>query len=200
MEPNLKFWDTMINVSISLQEYLAGHDIAVPKLGSLTMMCLTARDIASAQLKGETLTEDQQLWIRGFASRLEGLSACPGTLNLHVPKDQSIVESIVTDGGMTKSLYAGVSRPQAIYVILDGLQGDLTLARGGVLSYREFWRPLSEGRLDDEQWRRMLSQGKVPEAPKWMSDISAGKPISDKEIEERKKARLEKGTANIEEE
>ena len=55
------------------------------------------------------------------------------------------------------------------------------------MSYREFWRPVSKGRLTDQQWRRMTVAGEAPPAPAWLRPFVAGdpKPLGDWVAEER---------------
>ena len=60
-------------------------------------------------------------------------------------------------------LYAGVARPQALYVIIP--QGKtLQLFCGAVLAYREFVRP-NDPLLDDDSWREMIFKGQAPPPP-----------------------------------
>lgn len=64
-------------------------------------------------------------------------------------------------------LSVGVTPAQFIYVIYP-VDGKLYLGRGAVFGYREF---LSKERLTDEEWRKMLDEGKDPGAPAWMKEV-----------------------------
>jgi hypothetical protein len=59
--------------------------------------------------------------------------------------------------------YAGVARPQALYMILPSA-GRLHLYRGAVLSYREFV-DFKNVKLNDDTWQRMIRARKTPPAP-----------------------------------
>ncbi len=171
VEPNLAFWDEMIGMTLDAQELLGEYDAAVGRLASLTRLCMTARRIAAAQLAGEPLTDGQNEWILNYGERLAKL--CNFDSNaLHLAADRSFVAEVLAGGDRKRALYAGLARPRAIYVIMD-YGGRLQLARGGVMSHREFRRPTSEGALGDEQWRKMIADGKAPTSPQWLSGVTA---------------------------
>src|SRR5207237_1302774 len=46
------------------------------------------------------------------------------------------------------------------------INGKLYLAHGGVFSYYEFEQPLNK-RLTDDDWHKMIDQGKAPALPDW---------------------------------
>ncbi len=175
VEPNLRFWDEMIKVSLDAQELLGEYDAAVGRLAGLTRMCMKAKEIATRQLAGKKLTEEQREWVLGFDSMLASLYGSRGN-TLDGAADRSIVATISSDREGQQALHVGLAKPRTIYVIID-YGGKLQLARGGVMSYREFWRPLSKGRLTDQQWRKMIKEGKTPKPPKWLADISAEKRV-----------------------
>jgi len=56
-------------------------------------------------------------------------------------------------------LYAGLARPQALYVIVQNGK-TLQLYRGAVMTYREFVRP-DEALLDDDSWRELIAKDKL---------------------------------------
>lgn len=57
-----------------------------------------------------------------------------------------------------------------IYVVVPWKDGSLQLMRGAVFSYYEFIQPIDE-RLTDEEWQKMLKDGKAPARPMWMDGI-----------------------------
>jgi HEAT repeat protein len=59
--------------------------------------------------------------------------------------------------------YAGLGRPQSLYIILPA-EGRLRLYRGAVLAYREFVRAQAEP-LDDTAWRALARTGEAPPPP-----------------------------------
>ena len=83
-------------------------------------------------------------------------------------------------------LYAGLARPEAIYVIVK--TGDkLVLHRGAVLSSREFRRPVTEP-LDDDTWKKEVKKGAIPSPPSFTASFR--KTITEDEIVEIIKSRL----------
>jgi len=47
------------------------------------------------------------------------------------------------------------------------VEGKLQLTRGAVFSYFEFPHPMKD-RLTDENWQKMLGEGKAPPQPAWI--------------------------------
>lgn len=58
-----------------------------------------------------------------------------------------------------------VGRAFEIYVVTPA-EGKLVLTKGAVFSYYEFTVPI-EKRMTDEEWQRMLREGRAPPLPKW---------------------------------
>lgn len=70
-------------------------------------------------------------------------------------------------------LELGTGWIDTIYVITPDGAGGFQLAQGGVYSYYEFWRPVSQQRLTDEEWRQMLADGIQPLRPSWQQPLLA---------------------------
>ncbi len=172
VEPNLPFWDEMVAMTLDVQEMLGDYDAAVGPMASLTKLCMTARKVAAAQLAGRPLTKDQRQWVANFGRRLARLSRFDSDAVRRAP-DHSIVSVATRDARGGKSLHVGLARPRAVYVIID-YGGRAVLARGGVMSYRHFIRPVGE-ELTDPKWRKMIAAGKAPPPPKWLSPLVAEK-------------------------
>ncbi|MCR5312127.1 MAG: DUF3160 domain-containing protein [Bacteroidaceae bacterium] len=64
-------------------------------------------------------------------------------------------------------LYEASGNANIIYVIVN-IGGEYRLTRGATYSYYEFVRP-AEGRLTDEEWQKMLIDGKAPAVPEWFA-------------------------------
>ena len=58
-----------------------------------------------------------------------------------------------------------------IYALIPGPKG-MVVARGAVMSYREFLQPQAN-RLTDEAWRRKIAGDEEPARPEWLSPIYA---------------------------
>ncbi len=171
VEPNLRAWDAMIDMTLGLQEWLGEYDVPSGSLGGLTKMCLTARRNAAKQLAGEKLTKRENEWLQDFGMMLAGLCGHSSNL-LHIGDDDGIIADIAAARDTQEVLYVATARPRAMYAVFD-YGGRLQLARGGVLHYREFTRPLADGRLTDQRWREMLKAGKAPPPPAWLAAVGA---------------------------
>jgi hypothetical protein len=76
-------------------------------------------------------------------------------------------------------LFEGVGLADEIYVIVE-IEGCLYIARGAVLSYREFTQPMDLQRLTDEEWQKQLEQEPRKGVPDWMKSILVPMPEGQK--------------------
>ena len=66
-------------------------------------------------------------------------------------------------------LYEATGTPNKIFVLVE-CNGHLYLTSGATFSYYEFVRPMGD-RLTDEQWQKMLEEGKAPAQPSWFAPL-----------------------------
>lgn len=134
-------------------------------------VCDRLAELARKSLNREALTADDAKWIRDYGITLAGFHFYYGN-SYEVPRDDFPIVTRVFSNPLTGSLlYAGLARPQALYVIVpDGKA--LQLYRGAVLTYREFVRP-SDQPLDDESWRALIAKGQTPPAPTFTKSFYA---------------------------
>ena len=64
-------------------------------------------------------------------------------------------------------LHEATGNANIIYVVVN-VGGEYRLTRGATYSYYEFVRPANE-RLSDEEWQKMLLDGKAPDVPEWFA-------------------------------
>ena len=123
------------------------------------------------------MTEDDSRWIETYGVTLAGFHFYYGN-SYEVPRDDFPMVARVFSNPRTGSmLYAGLARPQALYVIVpDGKA--LQLYRGAVLAYREFVRA-NEQLLDDESWRDLVSKGQTPPAPPFTRSFYADTSVAE---------------------
>ncbi|MGD1084024.1 MAG: DUF3160 domain-containing protein [Verrucomicrobiota bacterium] len=131
-------------------------------LNDFAPVCDRLAELAKKSLAGETLTQDDGKWIQTYGVTLAGLHLYYGN-SYEVPRDDFPIVTRVYSSPLTSSmLYAGLVRPQALYVIAR--HGDsLQLYRGAVMAYREFVRPNNQ-LLDDQSWRQLIGSGQEPPA------------------------------------
>lgn len=140
-------------------------------------VCDRLTELARKSLNREALTEDDAKWIRNYGITLAGFHFYYGN-SYEVPRDDFPIVTRVFSHPLSGSLlYAGLARPQALYVIVpDGKA--LHLYRGAVLTYREFVRP-SDQLLDDESWRALIAKGQTPPAPPFTRSFYAETPVAE---------------------
>lgn len=86
--------------------------------------------------------------------------------------DMAVVADVFSWKG--NALEVGVAHPELVYAVIPTPEG-WTLARGAVMSYREFMVPVAK-RMTDEAWRERVAKSEDFEAatrPKWLDTISA---------------------------
>jgi len=125
--------------------------------------------IARKQLDGQPLDADDARFIQYYGQTLARFQFYDDHAWLFPKDDFPLVTPVVVSPITGQILYAGLSRPEALYVILD-VDGDPVLHRGAVLSYREFPRPLSEP-VDDDSWTQDVKAGKAPPPPAFTSSF-----------------------------
>lgn len=142
-------------------------------LSQFADMCDNLARIARMHLAGKNLTEADERFIKGYGIALAKFHFYGGNSWLNPRDDFPIVTPIFVSpiGNQSEILYAGLARPQALYVIAPA-GGKLHLFRGAVMSYREFRGPISKP-LDDAAWTSRVKKGKVPPPPKFTRSFRA---------------------------
>jgi HEAT repeat protein len=140
-------------------------------INDFAALCDRLAALAGKSLAGETLTEDDAKWIENYGVALAGFHFYQGN-SYEVPRDDfPLVTRVYSSPLTSRMFYAGLARPQALYVIAPGGK-TLQLYRGAVMTYREFVRPNTQ-LLDDESWRKRVSQGQTPPAPPFTKSFYA---------------------------
>ncbi|MGO8836706.1 MAG: DUF3160 domain-containing protein [Limisphaerales bacterium] len=146
-------------------------------LNGFAPVCERLAELAKKSLNGQTLTEDDAKWIENYGVTLAGFHFYYGN-SYEVPRDDFPIVTRVYSNPLTDSmLYAGLARPQALYVIVPS-GNSLQLYRGVVMTYREFVRP-NDQLLDDESWRELISKGQTPPAPPFTKSFYAEKSAAE---------------------
>ena len=140
-------------------------------------VCDRLAELARKAASGHALTEDDSRWIENYGVTLAGFHFYYGN-SYEVPRDDfPIVTRVFSNPRMDAMLYAGLARPQALYVIVpDGKA--LQLFRGAVLTYREFVRA-NEQLLDDDSWRDLVRKGQTPPAPPFTRSFYADTSVAE---------------------
>ncbi len=140
-------------------------------LKEFALVCDRLTELAKKPLKGQALTDEDAKWIEDYGVTLATFHFYYGN-SYEVPLDNFPMVTRVFSKPLTDSmLYAGLARPQALYVIASDGQAR-QLYRGAVLTYREFVRP-NEPLLDDDSWRELVAKGQTPPAPPFTRSFCA---------------------------
>lgn len=146
-------------------------------LNNFAVVCDRLAGLATKSLKGQPLTQADAEWIENYGVTLAGFHFYYGN-SYEVPRDDfPIVTRIFANPRTGSVFYAGLARPQSLYVIVPHGK-EQQLYRGAVMTYREFHRPDAE-LLDDESWRQLVQKGEVPEAPPFTRGFLAQKSAHD---------------------
>jgi HEAT repeat protein len=140
-------------------------------------VCDRLAGLATKSLHHEALTDEDAKWIEDYGVTLAGFSFYYGN-SYEVPKDDfPIVTRVFSNPRTGSMLYAGLARPQALYIIVPN--GDqLQLYRGAVMTYREFVRP-NDQPLDDQSWRELIAGGHTPPPPAFTHSFLQKKTAAD---------------------
>ncbi|PWU11450.1 MAG: hypothetical protein C5B50_23330 [Verrucomicrobia bacterium] len=140
-------------------------------------VCERLAELAKKCLNSEKLSADDAHWIENYGVTLASFHFYSGN-SYEVPRDDfPIVARVFSNPRRDSMLYAGLARPQALYVIVPNGHS-LQLYRGAVMTYREFIRP-NDQLLDDSSWREMIAHGQTPPAPPFTKSFCAETSVPD---------------------
>ncbi len=134
--------------------------------------------LAADELQGRPISEEDNYLLQAIGGWLEFIwlrsSDVDDETGTPSPEDQE--DALIADvfRSTFDVLELGTGRIDRIYVLVPDDDGGFQVARGGVYSYYEFWRPADLGRLTDEEWRDMLRTGAAPARPEWQRAFLAG--------------------------
>ena len=174
-----------------LRDGFADRDLLTDETEDLLATLIELTDwlggIAARELEGTVASDAENDRLRHVGSELEYLWIASSEINLdrwsHVP-DPNERAALVTDIFTTSFDYLqlGTGAIDSIDVIVPLGDGRFELAVGFVYSYYEFWRPTSEPRLTDEEWRWIVREDQTPPRPSWTAAFVVGAPIADDPI------------------
>jgi len=133
------------------------------KLAAISDHELAGKALTRAELNYITLVGGRAEWL--LISFLDAFELTPNE------QDMAIVADVFTHGPTGSAVEVAIAHPDLIYAILPGPEGPV-IARGAIMSYREFMHPASD-RLTDERWRAMVEKGEIPQRPDWTASLYA---------------------------
>jgi hypothetical protein len=129
--------------------------------------------ISEIELKGGRLDEETLTWMTTIGGAVEWmLTSFSNSEELNQrDADMAVVADVFTWRPSAQVLEVGVARPDLIYAIIPAPGGPV-LARGAIMSYREFLHPQAS-RMTDPEWRKRIAAGRTPARPAWLAPLYA---------------------------
>jgi hypothetical protein len=183
VEPNPEAFARLASLANFMIEGLKSRDLLFENfrtaLERFSELAVCLKIIAEKELTRQLLTLEEYQTIFGFGKALfrivtfDAYAEGPNPWNDDDLDPMPVIADVHTDANTMTVLEEGVGHPYAIYVLCS-IEGEVVLTKGAGFSYYEFTRPLSEGRLTDEEWREMLIQSPPPNRPGWTNSFISG--------------------------
>jgi hypothetical protein len=170
VEPQPEVYARLAALTAQMQAGLGGrgllNDEMAYKLVRMEQLLLSLRTISEKELRGEGLTDEEYAIIRGIGDALADLTTfseeIEGKITSEADERMALIADVHTDTNTGHVLEEGVGDAFPIFVIVM-VDGEQTVAMGGVFSYYEFKQPMND-RLTDEAWQAMSPK---PDRPLW---------------------------------
>ena len=127
------------------------------KLEEFTELLTIARDIAKKEVEGADVTIDDYVSIKQLTWSFNSGLLLPGERARDGEQlKMALVADVASDYFEGRVLEAASGKPQRIYVYVNDASGGARITRGYIFSYYEFVRSLAEGRMTDEEWKKIV--------------------------------------------
>jgi hypothetical protein len=179
VQPDIAFWRELERLARFAKDGFARHRTLpdageeFSRFGRFARDARNLRIIAEKEVSGTKLTRNDYDTIRhiDFSYMLKPQSE----LERPKPGDGkcAIVTDVLTDVGTGTILCEALGRPLVMLALVGGKDGPRMVV-GLAYNHFEFSRPLSHGRLTDEEWRAdiYIPQPKLPPRPAWAAPIT----------------------------
>lgn len=185
VEPNIDVYEKLLLLTMYSRENLAARGILPEemegRMEDFEDLLQFLIGCSVKELRNEELTEEEYDRIQYYGGELEKLTCSfAGSskwfeITSDTDKNMAVIADVHTAGDFY--LEEGVGTASHIFVVVP-IGGKLYLTRGAVFSYYEF---VSDSRLTDEEWQKMLKEGSQPPLPEW-TDSFTDKENVDKAI------------------
>lgn len=173
VEPNLKFWDTaleLVDWLMQLTKYESDFKYELERIKDLGTQLKT---VAYKQVEGKKITDEEYSDLHYVGGTVEYiLLALLGTD--HLPersRSMALIADVYVYNG--QNLNVAVGHADDIYVLVP-INGEYYITKGAVFSYYEFQGPI----FSDEEWQAIDESTKKQYRPEWMKPlIKNGPPL-----------------------
>ncbi|MDR0649368.1 MAG: DUF3160 domain-containing protein, partial [Synergistaceae bacterium] len=149
------------------------------KAEALRTVARVFRDIAEKELKEEPLSRENYRAIADVTKYLnsnlllDSMSLYPDEGDL---LKMALASDVATDALAGRVLHVATGTPRRLFVFVDDKGGGPRVTVGYTYSYYEFERALGDGRMTDEEWKKLVydeaRQEELEElAPKWTEGL-----------------------------
>ena len=166
VEPNLKFWDTALDLVAWLEELSKNESTYSNELSRIKQVGIQLRSIAYKEISGQLITDEEYDELHYIGGTIEYI-----LLSLletdHLPereRSMALIADVYVYNG--ENLDVAVGNADDIYVVVP-IKGEYYIARGSVFSYYEFTGKI----FNDEEWRNNIEQKNIPQRPEWIIPI-----------------------------
>lgn len=183
VEPNVEFYNRMLWLTTTSREGLDARGLLTDnlkeKFTQFEDLLTFLRNVSIKELTNQKLTQEEYRQIKYYGSEIERLTLsvindqARGWFDVTSEADKHMAVVADVHTWYIYCLEEAVGCANEIYVVVP-IEGKLWLTRGAIFSYYEFQQPL-KNRLTDEQWQKMLKEGKTPPVPVWVDSFLQGK-------------------------
>ena len=173
VEPYPKVYEQIAKIITDLSEVLKRYGVldgeVSNRLESLKALGQKLQTISEEEIRGIDLTDEDLTLLHNIGGNLEGMITFPGQFDKYsseTDNKMAIVADVHTDPSYLQVLEEGVGNPYFIYAVIPYKKKQF-LAVGGVFSYYEFTKPISE-RMTDEEWQKLDPK---PDLPVWTNSF-----------------------------
>lgn len=171
VEPVPEFYNRLLALTRmtrkGLDELQVLDDMARYRLGKLEEILERLVRISEKELGNQELSEEDYEFIKNFGDAVNAVIADVD----EKAKKTTIIADVHTDNNTQQVLEEGLGYVDLIVVAYKLPDGRILLGAGPVMSYYEFKQPI-QNRLTDEEWTKMLAEGKQPEKPEWTKNYA----------------------------
>jgi len=180
VEPNVQYWKSALELLKLTDEVLRKHGVMDERSEyeqrDLIELCTFLLTVSEKELRGEKLVDQEYNTIERIGSSVEYTTlSIMGTFSWEYvsgpDKEIAVVADIYTNNQENQPgiLHAAVGYANDLYVVVE-IDGYLYVTKGSTFSYYEHRVPLNN-RMTDEEWQKLLKEGKTFPLQPWVEDI-----------------------------
>lgn len=180
VEPNVELYTRLLWLTRYSRENLTQRDILPEDLKNRMQDFEELLDFlincSNKELKNEELSEIEYNRLLTYGGTLEHLTSSLAEngmrwfeITSETDKNMAVIADVHT-GAPNNYLEEAVGSAAQMFVVVP-IGGKLYLTRGAIFDYYEF---VSNKRLTDEEWQKMLKENRQPAQPDWMKSFQGG--------------------------